>query len=203
MTEKPTENTREEIPTRDECMAMLKEHEVPENVIRHTLAVNKVAVFLARKLKEAGEDVDVELVDRASLLHDIDKIETLGTGEHGSRAEELLSDKGYVKIGRIIKKHVFRAIYDQGLDTWEEKIVNYADKRCTEDKLVSLDERFAYGRERYAHELDEKTKEIEGMYYDLEKDIFRRIGMNPDDLRWALSGNKGEKTGAEKGAEKD
>ncbi len=170
------------LPTRNECLQLLEEHNVPENVRKHSLAVNKVAVFLADKLRQNGIDIDIELVDRASLLHDIDKIPTLGNGEHGEMARQILSEKGHKTVGDVIRKHVFRAIEDPGLDTWEEKVVNYADKRCTEDKLVSLDERFSYAREMYADEVDDDTERIEAMYYGLENEIFGVIGLDPDRL---------------------
>ena len=55
------------LPSRDECYSILKEFEVPDGVMGHTELVNKIAVFLAKKLKQAGVDINVELVDRASL----------------------------------------------------------------------------------------------------------------------------------------
>ncbi|MBU0535969.1 MAG: HDIG domain-containing protein [Nanoarchaeota archaeon] len=172
----------EKLPTHKQCMELLDEHNVPENVRKHSFAVNKVAVFLARKLKEKGIDIDVELVDRASLLHDIDKIATLGKGTHGQLSKKILSEKGYARLGEIVHKHVFSAVLDGNLTTWEDKVVNYADKRCTEDNLVSLKDRFGYSRKKYASHNSIRTAEAEELFIKLEKEIFTIIGMDPEEL---------------------
>ncbi|MBD3313178.1 HDIG domain-containing protein [Candidatus Woesearchaeota archaeon] len=171
-----------DLPTRKQCMELLDEHEVPENVRKHSFCVNKVAVFLARRLKEKGIDIDVELVDRASLLHDLDKIATLGQGNHGQLSKKILSERGYKRLADIVGNHVFEAVLDENLSTWEDKVVNYADKRCTEDKIVSLDGRFAYGRKTYPNHDIDKTEEAESLFRSLEKEIFNIIGLDPNSL---------------------
>lgn len=173
---------KERLPSREECLSMFDEFDVPENVRAHSFAVNRVSVFIAQKLKEAGEDIDIDLVDRASLLHDLDKIPTLNNGEHGHLTRKILSEKGHGAVGEIAFKHKFKAILDNGLGTWEEKVVNYADKKCLEDEIVPLKKRFEYGRKRYASFKHPRTKEAELLYIDLEKEIFRIIGLNPEKL---------------------
>jgi len=86
------------LPTHEQCIEILDEHEVPENVRKHCFSVNKVAVFLALKLKQKGIEINIDLVDRASLLHDLDKIKTLGQGTHGQLSREILEGKGYPEL---------------------------------------------------------------------------------------------------------
>jgi len=162
-------------------MEYLDENDVPENVRRHSFAVNKVAVFLAKKLKEAGEDVDIDLVDRASLLHDLDKIQTLDNGKHGEMTREILTREGHPRVGELAFKHKFNQVTN--LNGWEEKVVNYADKRCREDNLVSLEERFRYARERYPRHSKPETIALEKHFFGLEKEIFDRIKMKPEQLK--------------------
>ena len=171
------------LPTRKQCIEILDEHNVPENIKQHTFAVNKVAIFLAKKLKEAGEEVDIDLVDRASLLHDLDKIPTLNTGMHGKLAQEILSKKGYPLIAEIVCKHKLSSIRDGGLRTWEEKIVNYADKRCKDETIVLLEERFHDLRERYKESIYSDSEKLEKLFLELEKEIFNIIGIKPEDLK--------------------
>jgi len=63
------------LPTREQCLQLLKKHKVleniviSENIVRHSLQVGRIAAFLAEKLKAAGEQVGVELVGRSSILH--------------------------------------------------------------------------------------------------------------------------------------
>ena len=171
-----------DLPTREQCIELLDEHEVPENVREHSFAVNKVAVFLARKLNEKGIGIDVELVDRASLLHDLDKIATLGQGTHGQLSKTILSERGYKRLAEIVGNHIFEAVLDENLSTWEDKVVNYADKRCKEDQIVSLDDRFASARNTYPNHDIEKTEEAESLFRNLEKEIFNIIGIDPAEL---------------------
>jgi len=62
------------LPTREECFDIIREYHVPSNILSYSLAVAKLAVFLAKKLKERGVTVNVYQVDRACLLHDIVRI---------------------------------------------------------------------------------------------------------------------------------
>lgn len=168
------------LPTRNECLLMLEEHNVPENVRKHSLCVNKVAVFLASRMKEKGISIDVDLVDRASLLHDLDKIKTLHTGDHGLVAYDILRQKGYSEVARVVKNHLYDAL-DSDLE-WEEKIVNYADKRCSEDKIVPLQERMDYIMKHYSSKYPAVNKESEEKLIQLEKEIFSIIGIKPEDM---------------------
>ncbi|MCX6706983.1 MAG: HDIG domain-containing protein [Candidatus Woesearchaeota archaeon] len=172
------------LPTHQQCIELFDEYKVPDNVRRHSFCVNKVAVFLARKLREKGIEIDVELVDRASLLHDLDKIPTLDKPGHGEMTEKILLEKGHhPKIGKIIKKHCFNAILDNGLETWEEKLVNYSDKKCREDSIVTLHERFEYGKKRYPHLRGPRTNEAEQLFLDFEKEVFNIIRLDPEKLK--------------------
>ena len=70
-----------------------------------------------------------------------------------------------------------------GLNTWEEKIVFYADKRVVDDKIVSLEERLKYIKNRYAHineKLMDKYSEIEKKILILENEIFSEINIAKD-----------------------
>ena len=109
------------IPTREECEKLWDENNVPENVRKHMIMVNKAAMFLGKKLKEAGEEIDLELLDKASLLHDLDKIPTLRTRRHGHVTREILSGKGHSRVGELAYKHKFGQITN--LNTWEEKLI--------------------------------------------------------------------------------
>ncbi len=59
------------LPTRKQCFELLKQYRVPEHIVKHSVIVAKLAVFLAGRLREKGISVDIELVDRACLLHDV------------------------------------------------------------------------------------------------------------------------------------
>ncbi len=164
------------IPTKEECFRLWDGYKMPPNIRRHTLQVARIAVFMAKKLKEKGIDIDVTLAERGALLHDIDKILTLKNDRHGEVAEKILLRRGYPEIAKIASRHRFRYIREPDL-TWEEKVVNYADKRVKHDRIVSLDERFTDLLLRY----DVKIPDHEAiqMFFQLEKELFGIIRLDP------------------------
>ena len=167
------------IPTKAECDEMMKRWGMSENILRHSLQVNKVSMFLAKKLKNTGLKIKLQLVDKGSLLHDLDKIRTLKTDQHGIVADEFLTKQGFPEVGKIARWHRFTFIKDSTLP-WEAKIVNYADKRVKHDKIVTLQDRFTDLLLRY----DVKTPDHDAIqrFFQLEKEIFTRIKLNPEKL---------------------
>lgn len=168
------------LPTREECLQLLREYKNPENIIEHSLVVAKIANYLAKRLKEKGEDVDRDLVDRGALLHDIVKFITLNSdARHGKEGYKILMEKGYPAIALIAKEHALSEILKKGsLKSWESKIVYYADKRVNNERIVSLEERFKYLRERYGKsgkEIMDKINKCELPCILLEEEIFNKI----------------------------
>ncbi len=167
------------LPTQQQCFEIIKEYHVPEHILRHSLAVAKLAVFLAERLNEKGIEVDSDLVNRACLLHDIvrvcdfkeldyskfkqiiterDKVkwrqiraEYEGIS-HEDAAYDILKDK-YPEVASTIKRHRYMAMLDEGTrpSTWEEKLVYYADTRVMHDRIVPLKERLQDGHGRNVH----------------------------------------------------
>lgn len=178
------------LPTHKECLAIIKEHHVPPHIVKHSLTVAKLAVFLAQRLTEKGITVDVNLVDRACLLHDIVRIcdvkesdysrpEQPVTAEdkakwrqlrakyegipHEHAAYDILKEQ-YPALALTIKKHRYIAVLDEEekLSTWEEKLVYYADKRVMHDEIVPLKERLteAHKRNVFFYDTEAQSKII-------------------------------------------
>ncbi len=208
------------LPTRKECFDIIEKYHVPQHIVRHSMAVTKLAVFLAQKLKEKGIAIDVELVERACLLHDIaricevkesdynnvgmtvteqrrrascgektawDKLKTeYKANHHEDTAYELLKEQ-YPVLALTIKKHRYTALLDENdrPNTWEEKIVYYADKRVMHERIVSLKERLQDAHDRNVHlrqtQAQDKidTAEVDRLIFELEQEIFAKIGLDP------------------------
>ncbi len=201
------------LPTRKECLAIIEEHHVPPHIVKHSLTVAKLAVFLAQRLKEKGIAVDVNLVDRACLLHDIVRIcnikeldysrfEQPVTAEdkakwqqlraryegtpHEYAAYDILKDK-YPTLALTIKKHRYVGILNEKEkpNTWEEKLVYYADMRVMHDKIVPLEERLTEAHRRNAHFYKTEAQrlstiaKVDPLIYNLEEEIFDEIGLTP------------------------
>jgi HD superfamily phosphohydrolase YqeK len=204
------------LPTHKECQAIIKAHHVPQHIVNHSLTAAKLAVFLAQKLKEKGITIDVNLVDKACLLHDIVRIcnikeldfnrfEQPVTAEdkaiwqqlrakyketpHEYAAYDILKDK-FPVLALTIKKHRYIGILNkkEKPNTWEEKLVYYADMRVMHDKIVPLEERLTEAHKRnalfYGTEAQCKiiTAKVDPLIYSLEMEIFDEIGLSPLDI---------------------
>lgn len=173
--------------TTKECIELLKKNDTPRNIFLHSRKVNAVSMLLAIKLKEVGEDVDLDLVSDASLLHDIKKFESLGKSEihHVELGETYLKELGYEKIADVVGKHGGKKLKEGLVNTWEEKIINYSDARVMHDEIVSLDERFEDLNKRYEKtypNVIENNKIIIKLKKDIENEIFGKININPKDI---------------------
>jgi len=196
-------------PDVEECYRLLKEFHIPNGVIRHSEQVAKVATTIAQKFKDKGIEIDVELVNRAGLLHDIarpihfkefeesddadfwqDMQEKYPEKRHGEVGYELFKDD-YPELAQIILKHAYSDLVVNPPSTWEEKIINYADKRVAHDQIVTLKERLEEGHRRWAHHHPGKsrtagldTNKIDEMHFKLEAEIFEKINMKPEELTY-------------------
>ncbi|MBU0957647.1 MAG: HDIG domain-containing protein [Nanoarchaeota archaeon] len=167
------------IPNTNQCQELLKKYKTPERIINHILTVNKLALFLAKKIKQSGITINIEFVNASSLLHDIDKLMTLDKPEsHGEIAEQILTKEGYPEIGKSINTHGIINI--KKIKTWEDKVLVYADFRAQDNNIVSLSERFEYGRKRYPGTVTEEKVQLA---YELEKQICNKININPQILK--------------------
>lgn len=150
------------IPTKEECLKILRQNKTPSKVIAHSKAVCRVAEKIADNLFKKGVKVNKKLVVAAALLHDLER----GKGQHVARGFRLLNTLGYKEVAKTMKKHSLYKLEQKNRQpsTWEEKIVFYADKRCKEDKVVSLEERFETLEKHYKVRLSKElkfTKKIE------------------------------------------
>jgi len=172
----------EKVPSREECLRMLRDSGTLDNIIAHSVAVTDIAMELGRAMAARGEKVDLRLLEAGSLLHDIGKTEGLKGGHesevsHGDIGAEMLNKMGYRRLAEIARAHMFSKIFEKGaLDTWEKKLVYYADKRVNHDKRVRLSERLDYLTNRYPRGA-EMFRKARPMLLRMEKEIFEKAGM--------------------------
>ena len=160
------------LPTKQQCHTLWDKYEMPEHIRRHTLGVTKVANAVARHIKDQGVPVDLKLVNRAGLLHDISKIITIKNPtdrHHGAIGEEVLIKEGFdPKLAAIVACHGM-SHFEKDLNL-EAKIVNYADKRVRHDEIVSLDDRLADLKVRYQKDKDMMDLEAP-KFYEFEEEF--------------------------------
>ena len=147
------------IPTREECLQILKASNVPANIIAHTKAVCDFSMKICDVLEKRKIKINRELVAAAALLHDIKK---LSDGEHEIEGAKYIESLGYPEVGMLIKKHGLKHSFEDEFKpkTWEEKILFYSDKRVQNDKIVSLEARFEYIKQRYKRDIVDREIEL-------------------------------------------
>jgi len=201
------------LPTRKECLALLTEYHVPPHIVSHSKVVAKLAAFLAQRLNENGAAVNVALLEGACLLHDLLRVHDFKESDyskferdlpeedkakwqklrakykansHEDAAHDILKEQ-YPALALTIKRHRYMALLDEKEkpDSWEEKLLYYADKRVMHDKIVPLKDRLAEGHKRnaYQHGSPEQgkinTSKVDPLIYEMEKEIFEKIALDP------------------------
>lgn len=173
------------LPTKEECIELLREHCATENVIKHSIMVSKIARHIAEKFVKKGIKLNVELVEKAALLHDIGKIKCINNNNekgHGKKAEEILKNAGHPELGRLAKMHMLSRVDE--LKTWEEKIVFYADKRISRRKVVPLKKRYSDMEKRYI--VPEHKKTPFEKLLKVEREIFDFLMESPEIIEMAI-----------------
>ena len=173
------------LPTIETCLSMLAEENVPNNVIDHCMAVEKLALQIAMKITD-DEEV-LALVSRAALLHDIGRSKTHGI-EHAIVGAAILRMRGLdPRIVLIVERHIGGGITqseaaDLGLpekdympETLAEKIVAHADNLITGHGRWSVSEAVKREEEK-GHA--EQAKRIRALHDELSE----LAGMDIDDL---------------------
>ena len=198
-------HTEMNLPTEQQCQELFEQYCVPHNIKEHCEKVRLVAVFLAKKLQQRGEKINIDLVDKSALLHDLFKVvvlEKLGSNKYhhyeptptevamwrhlrkkypGKFESEVAYDlfkDDYPELA-ITLKNASHPVRENR--TPEELVVHYADWITLGTKVVSLDERLAYLFETYPQALDLWKKSV-NLIKEQEKQLFSKIDFPPADL---------------------
>ncbi|MBI2146296.1 hypothetical protein HYU22_03080 [Candidatus Woesearchaeota archaeon] len=193
------------LPTETQCRSYFVDYKVPVNICQHCHKVQEVAVFLARKVQDAGEAIDVALVSRLALLHDLFKmvaIKEFGVGPHKDAIitkEEIdfwhgMRQKYAGRYEGDVAYLVFKDTFPEFAETlrrvsnprnenptWEELLVHYADWRVFQNKVVPLNERLLYLRRQYPRE-ESAWKAYTEKIKRQEQQIMQKIHLHPEDL---------------------
>ena len=155
------------------------EWKTPEHVRAHCRQVASVALQLGQAMVQAGEIIDLNVLNTAALLHDMARVcdfktmdrshfseaitdekweqwlqlrEQFKGQRHGDIAAHFLQKKGQNRTAHLIAYHHFIDLINHSTlfdDDLELAIVYYADKRVKHHQIVSVADRLSDGRERY------------------------------------------------------
>ena len=92
------------IPTLAAAGELLLDFGLPDGIVVHSYGVSRVAAEAALLVRAAEIPVDVELVEVAALLHDIDKLKTRsGGGRHGEVGAAELERRGFPELAPPVR----------------------------------------------------------------------------------------------------
>lgn len=134
------------IPTHQQCLKLFDVYQLPSLKRIHVEAVAKLAIYIAQAIqtKNPTITINVELLEAAALLHDIDKNIPRKSGEqHPQTAVRVLTELGFVEVAKVVAHHSVHFILDERTapKTWEEKILFLADK-MTKYEVIGVEHRF-------------------------------------------------------------
>lgn len=172
----------ESLPNRDFAFDLLKSLKVPYHVRGHSLKVADKALDISDTITKV--DVDEELIEIGSILHDIGRAKTHGF-KHALIGGKILRQRGLPEsLSKICETHILGGLDKEdakqvGLPekdylplTIEEKIICLADKHLAGTKEVSIEQRFnkwfsKYGKTKILikakKRIEEIQNEIEGL----------------------------------------
>lgn len=132
-------------PSREECMALLKQYNTPVHVIRHCIKVTETALKIGKALNDKGCSLDLGLIQGAGLIHDIARVEE----KHWEIGAEIAAEHGYYQEAEIIRIHMFYTCNPNKERISEADIICLADKMVKEDQYVGLENRMQYVLEKF------------------------------------------------------
>jgi len=174
------------IPSVKECFELMEQYGMLDNIKAHSIMVEKIAIFIGQRLKDAGMDISLEKITAGALLHDIGKTLCLSTGDdHAAEGREICLRNHLDQIADIVGEHVRLKDYHLDSPIGEKEIVYYADKRVNDDMVVSLEERLRYLIRRYAKNMEHISQRIRENFElcrAVEKKLFAKLDFRPEDL---------------------
>ncbi len=137
---------RYSIPTAAECDVLLTEvFPVSAGILAHCRQVAGIAAAFGQALLGAGQNVDVELVQVAALLHDIAR----DSPQHALAGAAILRRLGFDPAAEIVAQHMDLSP-ESPAASLEAKIVFLADKFVVGERVVTLQARYQSARDHYA-----------------------------------------------------
>jgi uncharacterized protein len=182
------------IPAVNECLALMDQYGMLNNIRQHSFIVARVAETLVREIAHHSETAppppDLDLVLAGALLHDIAKTTCLdGSCQHDEEGMRICCRHGYPEVGQIVREHVLLKSFTP--DEYERghfparEIIYYADKRVRHTEIVSLEERYDYIIDIYSRKNEVIKKRIRQNFdrcSELEQYLFKFLPFYPAEL---------------------
>lgn len=176
------------IPTPEKARQLWNKYNLPERKRVHVQLVADVALFLSEKLCASDHSIyiDNNLLEVGALLHDIDKaIPKLPGEHHPETGVRILREEGMEEVADLIKYHSVQFIGDRDTEpkTWEEKLLFLSDKMVKQE-VITVNKRFDlwFSETELPEEQKKMLRTVFPKVKYLEKEIFDKIGIQPQDV---------------------
>lgn len=183
--------TSEQVPTDEQCIALLWDVGCKKRVVVHCATVRAVAEEIAKGIPDA----DMNLVVAGALLHDIGRSQDHSI-LHASIGARILEERGYPSaLVEIVRKHTGAGLDAQDVQelgippgdyiphTLEEKIVAHADNLVSDNHVVphqySVDKLRAKGADRGADRIEALHQELSALYGKDVDSVIQIVGEYP------------------------
>lgn len=175
------------LPDMQTCITWYTELGVTHNLLAHVTNVAAIAYQIALWMEEKGQALNPLLTHRGGITHDLAKLQPQNEKNHADLAAEFLEQKGQLELAEIARRHLIGDLADEETRplTWEQKIVNYADKLSEGSQLVSLDERLTALQNRYP-DFAQKIRTNIPLIKGLEVEILSVLSISPETLNAKL-----------------
>jgi putative hydrolase of the HAD superfamily len=183
----PLRLAEDPLPTFSQSMRWLVKNGASFHLIQHVQSVAAVAYRMALWMRANGHIVNPLLAHRGGLLHDVAKLhpdrEPEEIIDHGRKGFQLLNHYGYTQVALLADRHMLFHLKhaERGPQTWEEKLVHFADKIIEGSQVVSIEARLSSLRQRY-HINQENLQAIHPALVELQAELCDAAGIQPFEL---------------------
>lgn len=157
------------IPSPELCVDILKYYNTDPEIIKHCIAVSKLAKEFTIKLESAGHLLSIKLVEAGALLHDVARREK----RHDVCGAQWIRELGYSQVADVVETHM--NLPEDALVSLDERAIVYlADKLIIKNKRVTIDERFDrsinrfYGNEKAMLNLTKRMANARKLLHDID-----------------------------------
>jgi len=95
------------IPTREECLRLMGEYGMLENIVAHSLEVARVALILSIELNKKGQKIDLGLVEAALIARSYQNRVPQDKGGPCSDMLSALKGNRIRRIGEVVAQHIW------------------------------------------------------------------------------------------------
>jgi CTP:molybdopterin cytidylyltransferase MocA len=168
---------RLDVPSTQEAMALLRIHQFENtSVMAHAKTVASLAKTIGQALNRFGNDLNVQLIEAAGILHDIAK----GQPDHARKGAEIITANGFQAVADAAGRHM-DLVFDPSKGIGEAEVVYLADKMVSGSEIVPLVNRLQTQKQQFRDDPEAvkmmtfRMEQAIGIMHSIEKIIGKPV----------------------------